>query len=107
MMPAFDDPALYERLNDAGAEWIDGRTCRVALDQGLAQWLVKEAHPTGWPYSNAELEPYIEWLDEGGGRGSEPIRIYAGVRSIEDGSHRLHAVAAGARGYIAIIRVEG
>lgn len=102
MKPAFDDPELYQRLSDAGAKWLDGRTCHVTLDQTLARWLIQEARHTAMPAD--ELEDYIEAIPN---FGHDPITIYAGLRSIEDGTHRLHAVASSGRAYGAIIRVVG
>ena len=68
----FDDDELVQELDAANAEWLDGRTCWVDLDQELAAWLVAAAKHT--PFSAAELDPYIEALPI---RSASPITIRA------------------------------
>ena len=102
MRPDFDDPELFRRLDEAAIEWLDGRTCEVMLDQNLAKWLVQEARRR--PMPEAEVQPYIDQIPN---FGHEPITIFAGLRTIDDGSHRVNAVAASGRAYVAIIHVTG
>lgn len=99
----FDDAELFEKLDAAAIEWLDGRTCRVELSPELAAWIVKHSK---YMFTPDELEFYVENLSSMSG-STQPITIHAGWRSIEDGAHRLHAVCAAGRGYEAIIRIKG